>query len=110
MVYINLAMEKKGSAMVNDIGYLNPFSRHMTIRPLYSIVPQFAGSTFIAPNATLIGDVQVGEGTQIFYNCSVKGDKGAVRIGDNCTIGDFTVLSNSDIMPTTIPQATIIGR
>jgi carbonic anhydrase/acetyltransferase-like protein (isoleucine patch superfamily) len=54
--------------------------------------PRIAGGVFIAPNAVIIGDVQIGEGSSVWYGAVIRGDLNAVSIGkysniqDNCTV------------------------
>ncbi len=54
--------------------------------------PKIGKNVFIAPSATIIGDVTIDDDCSIWHNCVIRGDLNAVRIGkctniqDNCTI------------------------
>ena len=54
--------------------------------------PRIAPGVFIAPTATIIGDVEIAEGANIWYGTVLRGDLAPIRIGadtniqDNCTI------------------------
>jgi carbonic anhydrase/acetyltransferase-like protein (isoleucine patch superfamily) len=54
----------------------------------------------IAPNATVVGDVTLGENVSIWYGAVLRGDHGAIVIGDgtniqdNCVIHEKTVIGN----------------
>jgi len=54
--------------------------------------PKIAEGVFIAPNATVIGDVEIGEGSAVMYGAVIRGDLNSIRIGrftniqDNCTV------------------------
>jgi len=48
--------------------------------------------TFIAENSMVIGDVEIGPGTNIWFQCVVRGDTNHIRIGSNCNIQDSCVL------------------
>jgi carbonic anhydrase/acetyltransferase-like protein (isoleucine patch superfamily) len=51
------------------------------IREFIGKAPQVDDSNFIAENATVIGDVTLGEGASIWYQCTVRGDVNWIRIG-----------------------------
>lgn len=47
---------------------------------------------FIAPNATVVGDVQLGKNSSVWYGAVLRGDLGAICIGENTNIQDNCVL------------------
>lgn len=62
------------------------------IRSFQGIHPQIASSAFIAETAVVIGDVQIGEQSSIWYNVVARGDVNFIRIGDRTNIQDLTML------------------
>ena len=74
-----LALDVKGSQQAKDIAYLEPLSRHRQIMPLYDLVPVILPDTFIAPNASIIGEVVVGLESTIWYGAILRGDMNAIR-------------------------------
>jgi carbonic anhydrase/acetyltransferase-like protein (isoleucine patch superfamily) len=54
--------------------------------------PKVHPSVFIAPNATIIGDVEIGENSSIWFNAVVRGDVSPIRIGKQTNIQDGSVL------------------
>lgn len=54
--------------------------------------PKIHPSCFIAPNATIIGDVEIGEGSSIWFGCVLRGDVMPIRIGKQVNIQDNSVL------------------
>jgi len=54
--------------------------------------PQIGKDCFIAPNATIIGDVIIGDRCSIWYNVVIRGDVFPIRIGDEVNIQDGAVL------------------
>jgi gamma-carbonic anhydrase len=63
--------------------------------PLYileGVAPVIAPDAFIAPTAVVIGDVQVGAQTGIWFHCVVRGDVNSIRIGARTNIQDGTVI------------------
>lgn len=56
------------------------------------ILPKIAESAFIAKNAIISGDVEIGEKSGIWFGCVIRGDVSHVRIGKNTNIQDNTVI------------------
>ena len=54
--------------------------------------PSIPDSCFIAPSASVIGDVQMGENASIWFNCVVRADNDTIRIGENSNVQDGSVL------------------
>ncbi len=74
------------------------------ILPHHGVHPTIPGTAFIAPNATVIGDVVLGEHVSIWFNTVVRGDVNYIRIGDRTNIQD-----NSTIHVTHDTHPTIVG-
>ena len=49
-------------------------------------IPNIHESAFIAPNATIIGDVTIGEGTNVWFGAIIRADWGTIKIGKNTSI------------------------
>jgi len=62
------------------------------ILPHKGIVPTIDASCLIAPNATVIGDVVIGEGTSVWFGCVIRGDVHEIRIGARTNIQDGTIV------------------
>ncbi|MCA9743460.1 MAG: gamma carbonic anhydrase family protein [Deferribacteres bacterium] len=58
----------------------------------HNIDPKFGEKVFIAPNATVIGDVEIGEDSSIWFGVIMRGDVNIIRIGERSNIQDGTVL------------------
>lgn len=54
--------------------------------------PQIAEGVFMAENATVVGDVIVGEGSSLWFNAVLRGDVNWIHIGKHCNIQDGAVL------------------
>jgi carbonic anhydrase/acetyltransferase-like protein (isoleucine patch superfamily) len=61
------------------------------ILPYNSIFPKFANGVFIAPNATIIGDVEIGDESSVWFGAIVRGDVNVIRIGRRTNIQDLTM-------------------
>ena len=66
--------------------------------------PEISNSAFIAPTASIIGDVKIGAGSGIWYNCVLRGDMNEIRIGENSNVQDGTIIHVASL-----GQGTYIG-
>jgi gamma-carbonic anhydrase len=62
------------------------------IRPFQGTRPVIDPSAFIAETAVIIGDVEIGSQSSIWYNCVVRGDVNSIRIGDRSNVQDLSML------------------
>ena len=62
------------------------------ILPYKGTLPTIGASVFLAPTATVIGDVEIGDGSNIWFGCLVRGDINVIRIGNRVNIQDLTVI------------------
>jgi len=62
------------------------------ILPVKGMMPQIPDSCFVAPNATIVGDVVFGESCSIWFNAVVRGDVNSIRIGNKVNIQDGACL------------------
>ena len=81
------------------------------IRDFKGTRPAIAGSAFIAENAVIIGDVEIGEDAGVWYNCVLRGDVNHIRIGDRTNIQDKTMIhvSRRD-HPTIVEHEVTVGH
>jgi carbonic anhydrase/acetyltransferase-like protein (isoleucine patch superfamily) len=70
--------------------------------------PRIDPTAFVAPNATIIGDVEIGEGTSIWYGAVIRGDLAKIRIGKFNTIQDNSVIHGDG--PTTIGDNCVLAH
>jgi carbonic anhydrase/acetyltransferase-like protein (isoleucine patch superfamily) len=54
--------------------------------------PRLASDVFVAPNAYVIGDVEIGEASSIWFGCVLRGDVGSIRVGARTNIQDLTCI------------------
>ena len=62
------------------------------IKSVRGFTPQFGENCFLAENATVVGDVIMGDGCSVWFNAVLRGDVNAILIGNNVNIQDGTVL------------------
>lgn len=54
--------------------------------------PVWGENCYIAPNATIVGDVIIGDNCSIWFNAVIRGDVHYIRIGNNCNIQDGVII------------------
>jgi len=62
------------------------------ILPVKGKSPEFPDSCFIAPNATLVGDLQMGAHCSVWFNAVIRADVNYIKIGDYTNIQDAVVI------------------
>ncbi len=62
------------------------------VRDGETLTPRIADGVFMAENATVVGDVTVGEGCSLWFNAVLRGDVNTITIGKHCNIQDGAVL------------------
>lgn len=62
------------------------------ILPVNGIEPSLGKNTFVAPNATIVGDVICGDDCSFWFNAVVRGDVNSIRIGNKVNIQDGAVI------------------
>ncbi len=62
------------------------------IKEVRGFTPKFGNDCYLAENATIIGDVEIGDGCSFWFNCVIRGDVNSIKIGNNVNIQDGTVL------------------
>jgi len=62
------------------------------IRPFQGIHPSIDPTAFVAETAVIIGDVNMGRLSSVWYNCVVRGDVNFIRIGARSNVQDLSML------------------
>lgn len=62
------------------------------IKSVRGFTPKIGNDTFLADNATIIGDVEIGDGCSIWFGTVLRGDVNSIRIGNGVNIQDGSVL------------------
>jgi carbonic anhydrase/acetyltransferase-like protein (isoleucine patch superfamily) len=81
------------------------------ILPYRGLAPKIADEAFIAPNAVITGDVEIGADTGIWFGCVIRGDVNHIRIGARTNIQDGTIIHCSrDKFPCLIGDDITVGH
>ena len=81
--------------------------------PIYSLGdrrPNLGRDAWVAPNATLIGDVRLGDNASIWWNAVLRGDNDTITIGANTNIQDGSVLHADEGVPLTVGANVTVGH
>jgi carbonic anhydrase/acetyltransferase-like protein (isoleucine patch superfamily) len=78
--------------------------------PYRDKVPSLGRGTFVAPDATLIGDVTLGEDASVFFQCVLRGDINAIRVGARSNIQDHTTVHLASAIPTIVGEDVSVGH
>jgi carbonic anhydrase/acetyltransferase-like protein (isoleucine patch superfamily) len=81
--------------------------------PIYSLGdrrPALGPEAWVAPNATVIGDVRLGDNASIWWNAVVRGDNDTITIGAGSNIQDGSVLHVDAGVPLTIGANVTVGH
>jgi carbonic anhydrase/acetyltransferase-like protein (isoleucine patch superfamily) len=62
------------------------------ILPVKGISPQMGDNCFIAPNATIVGDVITGNDCSVWFNAVIRGDVNSIRLGNKVNVQDGAVI------------------
>jgi carbonic anhydrase/acetyltransferase-like protein (isoleucine patch superfamily) len=63
-----------------------------TILPVHGIQPRMGNNCFVAPNATIVGDVVMGDECSVWFNTVIRGDVNSIEIGNKVNIQDGAII------------------
>jgi len=81
--------------------------------PIYAIGdkhPQLDGSVWVAPNATVIGDVRLARDVSIWWNATLRADNDPITIGEKTNIQDGSTLHTDEGVPLTVGAGVTVGH
>jgi carbonic anhydrase/acetyltransferase-like protein (isoleucine patch superfamily) len=82
-----------------------------TVRPFAGKSPRLHESVFAADGALVIGDVEIGAESSLWFGAVVRGDVNAIRIGARTNVQDYSVLHvTSGTHPTTVGDEVTLGH
>lgn len=110
------ALDRLGSRLQGNYYFQEQLSRHRTLMNVVDKVPVVDKDAFVAPSASVIGDVQIGAGSSIWYGCVLRGDVNYINIGSGTNIQDNSLVhvakSNlaGKVLPTIIGDNVTVGH
>src|SRR5947208_16211419 len=82
----------------------------MSVYPYKGKSPTIGQNCYIAPTATLIGDVTLGDGASVWFGAVLRGDVAPIRIGARTNIQDNTVIHGEEGCLTVIGEDVTVGH
>ena len=107
-VLVRLASSSALMRVPLNTPYFEKITKHRNIMPIYDLWPSI-GKSFVAPNASVIGEVFLGHDVIIWYNTVLRGDINKIRILDLSVIGEHTVIHTAASIPTAAAASVNIG-
>jgi carbonic anhydrase/acetyltransferase-like protein (isoleucine patch superfamily) len=80
------------------------------LRTYNGTTPQIADDAFVADNAIVIGDVEIGSGSSVWFGVVIRGDSSKITIGERSNVQDGTIIHSDADAPTTIGNDVTIGH
>ncbi|KAI3461933.1 hypothetical protein Pfo_018596 [Paulownia fortunei] len=110
------ALDRLGSRLQGNYVFQEQLSRHRTLMNLFDKVPVVDKDAFVAPSASIIGDVHVGCSSSIWYGCVIRGDVNSISIGTGTNIQDNSLVHvaksnlSGKVLPTIIGNNVTVGH
>ncbi|KAK2080265.1 Gamma carbonic anhydrase-like 1, mitochondrial [Prototheca wickerhamii] len=86
------------------------YNRQRQLVPLGQRVPTLAPDAWVAPNAVLIGDVDLYDRVSVWHGAVLRGDLNTIKIGSFSNVLEGAVIHAASSSPTGLPAATVIGH
>lgn len=86
------AMDRAGARLQGKYAFVEQLSRHRQIMNLQDSKPIIASDVFLAPSASVIGNVELHASSSVWYGAVVRGDTGPITIGERASIQDRAVV------------------
>ena len=72
--------------------------------------PKNSGENWVAPNATIIGDVTLEKNSSVWFNAVIRGDNENIHVGEGSNVQDGSVLHTDPVCPFRIGKEVTIGH
>jgi carbonic anhydrase/acetyltransferase-like protein (isoleucine patch superfamily) len=83
---------------------------HGLVIPFNGIFPRIAAGVYLAPGSIVIGDVEIGEESSVWFNAVIRGDVAPIRIGQRSNVQDGAVLHLDSGTPCIVGNEVTIGH
>jgi len=82
----------------------------VAIYALGNLVPRIHPDAYVHPDAVVIGDVTIGAGSSVWPSAVIRGDDGAIIIGERTSVQDGCVLHTTHEFHTTVGNGCVLGH
>ncbi|KMZ56166.1 Gamma carbonic anhydrase 1, mitochondrial [Zostera marina] len=110
------AIDRLGSRLQGSYYIQEQLSRHRTLMNIFDKVPNVDKDAFVAPSASIIGDVEVGSRSSVWYGCVLRGDVNSIKVGSGTNIQDNSIVHvaktslSGKVLPTIIGDNVTVGH
>ncbi|KAL3844733.1 hypothetical protein ACJIZ3_002136 [Penstemon smallii] len=110
------ALDRLGSRLQGNYFFQEHLSRHRTLMNLFDKVPEVDREAFVAPSASITGNVHIGRSSSIWYGCVLRGDANSISIGTGTNIQDNSLVHvaksnlSGKVLPTLIGNNVTVGH
>lgn len=84
--------------------------RESGLLPFEGRYPKIENSAWVAPGATVVGEVRLGDRASVWYGAVLRGDTDPITVGDRTNVQDGSVLHADPGFPTTIGAGCVVGH
>lgn len=109
------ALDRLGCRLQGNSYFQEQLSRHRTLMNIFDKAPMVDKNAFVAPSASIIGDVQVVRGSSVWYGCVLRGDVNGITVGSGTNIQDNSLVHvpksniSGKVLPTIIGDNVTVG-
>jgi carbonic anhydrase/acetyltransferase-like protein (isoleucine patch superfamily) len=82
----------------------------MAVFQLGDVTPRIADSSWVADSAQVIGDVELADGSSVWFGAVLRGDNEPIRIGAGSNVQDGSVLHTDPGFPLTVGERVTVGH
>lgn len=94
-----------------DTSKIQQLNEEIKLFPYLDLFPRLAKNVFLASGVKIIGDVEIGEHSSVWYNCVVRGDVHYIKIGEYTNVQDCSMLHvTNGRFPLNIGSKVTIGH
>ncbi|XP_022772718.1 gamma carbonic anhydrase 1, mitochondrial-like [Durio zibethinus] len=110
------ALDRLGCRLQGNYLFQEQLSRHRALMNIFDKEPVVDKDAFVAPSASVIGDVRVGRGSSIWYGCVLRGDVNSISVGSGTNIQDNSLVHvaksnlSGKVLPTIIGDNVTVGH
>lgn len=106
---VSRALRETGVALKHASGE-EVYAAHRSLMTLWGAKPHQANDAFVAPSASVIGNVDCWDQSSVWYGAVVRGDNDNVQIGFRSSIGDRSVVSTVSQLTNGFPAECKVGH
>ncbi|KAG6775751.1 hypothetical protein POTOM_019245 [Populus tomentosa] len=110
------ALDRLGCRLQGNYYFQEQLSRHRTLMNVFDKAPFVDKDAFVAPSASITGNVHVGRGSSIWYGCVLRGDVNSISVGSGTNLLDNSLVHvaksnlSGKVLPTIIGDNVSVGH